>query len=394
MNVYVIRSKINSPGEMGRDAFLAELEEAAGFALHSVPLDLFAKDPFGLLYVATGGSEGAFLEMYDRVKDRPLLILTSGASNSLAAAMEILSFLRQNGGAGEILHGSIRSIASRLKALAKAGHAREALSGTRLGLVGEPSDWLISSRVDPAALHAKLSMEVVKISMEELLSEIGKGGYGENQWTKRLMEAGYDREAVESALQVYGAFRRLVDKYRLKGISVRCFDLLSAVKTTGCLGLAILNAEGVYGGCEGDMPSLVSMCILGEISGKPVFMCNPSRMDPESGTMVFAHCTLPVHMPTAFRLDTHFESGIGVAVAGDVPTGTCTVFKASGDLSRHFAAAGSIVENLREPTLCRTQIRVRLPDCAYFTSQPIGNHHLVCNGDETEAIEAFFTMLA
>ena len=79
------------------------------------------------------------------------------------------------------------------------------------------------------------------------------------------------------ALEIYGAFRRLVERYQLAGVSVRCFDLLTLVKNTGCLGLALLNANGIFGGCEADLPTLISMSILGTVSGQHAFQW--SRQD-------------------------------------------------------------------------------------------------------------------
>ena len=114
----------------------------------------------------------------------------------------------------------------------------------------------------------------------------------------------------------YGAFRRLVERYQLAGVSVRCFDLLTLVKNTGCLGLALLNANGIFGGCEADLPTLLSMSILGTVSGQHAFQCNPSRVDRAANEIVFAHCTLPLDMPEKYHLGTHFESKIGFAGGG------------------------------------------------------------------------------
>ena len=182
-------------------------------------------------------------------------------------------------------------------------------------------------------------------------------------------------------------------KYGLSGVTVRCFDLLEPIKTTGCLGLAILNAQGIFGGCEGDVPSLISMAILGTVSGQPVFMCNPSRIDTAKGEMVLAHCTLPVNMPESMRLTTHYESGIGVAIAGHIPEQECTIFKTSAKLDRYFAKRGEIIENLSEAVLCRTQIKLRLDDYSYFLKGPIQNHHLLCLGDHVAAIDALYEMI-
>ena len=156
---------------------------------------------------------------------------------------------------------------------------------------------------------------------DELISEIEKKSYPESAYTQELLKKPFDHDQVVQALEIYGAFRRLVERYQLAGVSVRCFDLLTLVKNTGCLGLALLNANGIFGGCEADLPTLISMSILGTVSGQHAFQCNPSRVDRAANEFVFAHCTLPLDMPEKYHLDTHFESKIGVAIAGDIPLG-------------------------------------------------------------------------
>ena len=385
--VYKVQSSLSQVTSEGVGGYLGQLEEALGEQLSLVSAQEFVDQPFGLVFVASGGSEGLFLEQYEKLASRPLYILTSGESNSLAASMEILAYLQQHGRQGEILHGSVASVAARIKALHRAARAKVSLRGMRLGLVGNPSDWLIASPDDDSAYREKLGLSLVKIPMRELLDEIGKGTYEDNEWTQKLKGLPYDSAELEKALAVYGAVKRIVKKYDLAGVSVRCFDLLDSVHTTGCLALAILNAEGIYAGCEGDVPSLVSMVILGEVSGEPVFMCNPSRIDTANGEMVLAHCTLPVNMPYHMDLTTHFESGIGVAIAGSIPEKACTIFKVSATLDRYFAKQGVIAANMRDPSLCRTQIRLRLDDFSYFLTRPIQNHHLVCLGEHAAALD-------
>lgn len=392
VNVYMIKSALIRENDI-TERFFASVEKELDGKLETVSLEDYLASDFALLYVGSGGSEGAFVEISEKLGDRPCFILTSGDSNSLAASMEILSYIQARGKTGEIIHGDAALIAKRIRALAAALTAKKKLAGFRFGIVGEPSDWLIASRADEKALAEKLGAEVVSISMDELRAEIDKNSYDENEWTALLKKQNFDAAEVEKALFVYGAFARLVEKYKLGAVSVRCFDLLGTVETTGCLGLAILNALGVYGGCEGDMPSLISMAILGSASGKPVFMCNPSRIDTAAGEMVLAHCTLPVDMPREMKLTTHYESGIGVAIKGEIEPGACTIFKTSGDLTRYYCAAGEITENLNEPYLCRTQIKLKLDSFDYFLKNPINNHHLVCNGDYTAEIEEFFNIL-
>ena len=393
VDFYQIRSPLSQITEERMHRFIDALSDALGEKLENVPLEQYLSDEFALLYVASGGSEGFFLEIFEQIKDRHCYILTSGESNSLAASMEILSFLRKHGGSGEILHGDIEQVAGRIRVLRNAHRAKAALWGKNLGCIGKPSDWLIASDYSPKAMMDKLGMGFVSIGMDELLQEIEKKSYPENEYTALFKAQAYDRNEVEKALYVYGAFKRLVEKYNLCGVTVRCFALLDTVYTTGCLGLSILNAEGIFGGCEGDVPALLSMAVLGALTGEPLFMCNPSRFDTREGTAVFAHCTIPVTMLKSFCLNTHFESGIGVAVQGEFEEGDCTLFKCEGDLSRFFAKEGKIADMPWSDMLCRTQVKVALDDFSYFLNEPINNHHILCRGKHAADVEAFFRLL-
>lgn len=393
IDFYQIRSPLSQITEAGMSRYIAALEQALGEELRRVELAQYLADDFALLYVASGGSEGYFLEVFERLRARRCYILTSGDSNSLAASMEILSYLNKHGGSGQILHGDIDEIARQILALRNAHRALRSLRGKNLGCVGRPSDWLISSDYAPEAVSAGLGMGYVSIGMDELLAEIAQNHYEENQYTALFRAQSFDPQEIEKALYVYGAFQRLVDRYALAGVSVRCFDLLDTVRTTGCLGLSILNSLGVYGACEGDMPALLSMAILGEITGEPLFMCNPSRFDTKAGHATFAHCTVPVSMLSRFCLNTHFESGIGVAVQGAFAPGDCTLFKCAGDLSRHYVQEGRVLDAPFSDMLCRTQIRVGLNDFSYFLTNPISNHHIICRGKHESEVEDFFRLL-
>lgn len=390
---YQIRSPLSQITEQHMTDYINAVSQALGEKLERVSLEQYLAEDFALLYVASGGSEGYFVQDFDQLKDRHCYILTSGESNSLAASMEILSFLNKHGGSGEILHGDIPQIAEKIRLIANAHRAKAALKGKNLGCIGEPSDWLIACNYSPEAMMEKLGMGFFKIGMDELLAEIAKHEYPKNEYTQAFKSKGYKPEEVEKALYVYGAVKRLCQKYDLSAVTVRCFDLLDTVYTTGCLALSILNNEGICGGCESDVPALLSMAVLGAVTGEPMFLCNPSRFDTKAGTAVFAHCTIPTTMLKNFCLNTHFESGIGVAVQGTFDEGDCTIFKCEGDLSRYHAQEGRIIDTPFNNMLCRTQIKVCLDDFSYFLTKPINNHHIICRGKHAAEIDAFFKIL-
>ena len=383
--MHVLSSNLHS--EITVEAMQEPFIKAVAIAVGTIPEDI--------IYVRTGGTEGLFKEQFfaggKLSIPEPVRLLTSGKSNSLAASMEILSFLRRNGLKGEILHGSPEYIAERIMhpgkevsgdALVVSVHPGRILEGERLGVVGRPSDWLISSDVDHAKAKEVLGLELIDIPMEELLEEISKRSHPSVD-LPALNKPKYGKPIPESdlsdALDIYGALRRIIDKYGLNGLTIRCFDLLTAVHNTGCMALALLNSEGFTATCEGDVPAMISMAIARKLSGCSGFQANLSQIKGDD--LLFAHCTLPLSMARNWQYDTHFESGFGVAVHGEIPEGPVTIFKLSPDFNRAFIFEGDIVSNDYQDNLCRTQIHVNAPGAApYFLTSSIGNHHIIIPG--------------
>jgi len=122
---------------------------------------------------------------------------------------------------------------------------------------------------------------------------------------------------------------------------------------------------------------MISMVIGRAVTGVSGFQANPSTIDPQSGEVLFAHCTIPLNMVTRYEFDTHFESGIGMGIRGHLREGDVTVFKVSGDMGRHFIEEGTLLRNQSKGDLCRTQVVLKLSDTAYFLTNPIGNHHII-----------------
>ena len=128
-----------------------------------------------LIYVRTGGTENIFRQLLPQIQSsgKPVLLLTSGTSNSLAASMEILSFLQQNNMQGEILHGQPQYIIRRISELQQLAQARRMLQGCRLGVIGKPSDWLISSASNYRTVRNKFGIDLIDIPLNEIRKAIG-----------------------------------------------------------------------------------------------------------------------------------------------------------------------------------------------------------------------------
>ena len=86
---------------------------------------------------------------------------------------------------------------------------------------------------------------------------------------------------------------------------------------------------------------------------------------------------------------THYESGIGVALRGKLEEREVTIFKLGSDLKSYFVENGTIIENLEEENLCRTQIKVKMKNLESLLTSPKGNHHVIIYGDYKQQIIDF-----
>ncbi len=343
-----------------------------------------------LIFIQTGGSEGLFLENFAKLKE-PYYLLTNGGNNSLAASLEILSYLNTQNKKGEILHGSINYIVTRIKELAQLERAKKILNKAKLGVVGNPSDWLISSVPNYKLIQEKMGLELIDIPLS-IVEEKALRPHFSNLKTSDYKK--FNMSDLNTSINIFDGLNEIIKEQKLSGVTIRCFDLLKSLKGTGCLALAELNKNGCIGTCEGDIMAMISMQIVQALTGQSSFQANPSRINVENNSIVFAHCTLPFDMVDDYQLDTHFESGIGVAIKGELKTGKVTVFRMSSDLKHYFVSGGILMNNLNESNLCRTQVNIRLDKpVTELLKAPCGNHHIIFYGDYEKLIQQFMDIL-
>ncbi|MCK4272484.1 hypothetical protein KAX22_07520 [bacterium] len=239
-------------------------------------------------FVATGGTEQKILRLREKRKDvapkEPVFLLAHPGNNSLPAALEVLARLRQNGDSGRIFYLRGPEDTSGFQQLTEgAGDlmALHALQRARIGQVGAPSDWLVASSPDPEIVHKVWGPEVVPIDLAELK---GPMETVPDEAIKPLLDSLVSKATgvmepspteLENAVRVYLAMKRLVAEHDLHALTVRCFDLVGQLKTSGCFALAQLNDQRIIAGCEGDLLCTVAMLwihpsFLAESPGWPI----------------------------------------------------------------------------------------------------------------------------
>ena len=359
-----------------------------------------AKDSlFDIVLIGSGGTENLFLKQF-KDKEEPIVILSTSRNNSLPAALEIKTYLENKNKLCFLLSGEEKHIASMLKHIATIISAYHNLKDNRLGVIGGASSWLIASPIDAKTIYTNFKIHVVKIKMselDELIEETEKEMLDKKEvpHANELINKYKDKEVIHQALVIYVALKKLVRKYELKGLTIKCFDLLKKYKNTACLALALLNEEGITAGCEGDIFSLLTMHVVQALTGRSAFMANPSKFNYEDHSILLAHCTVPLNMTSSYSLTTHFESGLGIGVRGEMPEGRVTICKIAPDytLDNCVCLPASIKENPNLEGYCRTQIVVSLDEDGLLEllKSSFGNHLIVSYG---EVYQDFFPLLS
>lgn len=349
-----------------------------------------------LLLIVTGGTEHLALQAAEAIAG-PLILLAHPDQNSLPACLEILARLRQDGRAGRIVLLNDREAGfDELRRLARLLECRERMASSRLGRIGDPSDWLVASQPSAEAVQS-WGPELVDVPMDAFREALDRA---DARTTSRIQEdftsrargiREPQREDLLQASRVAAALREIVEVHRLDACSLRCFDLVQERGTTGCLALSLLLDEGPVAGCEGDVPAALTMLWMSLLAGRPAFMANPQDLDPSAGTLWLAHCTVPRRMLRDYILRSHFESGLGVGIQGTLEPGPATLARIGGrDLRACFISDGEILENGESESRCRTQVRVRLlEDLRPLFQAPLGNHHVLLQGHWAEALREY-----
>ena len=354
--------------------------------------------PF-LLVVATGGTEQAVLEAARRrtwaCPHEPVVLVAHPRHNSLPAALEALARLHQDGLRGRIAYVADEGGAEPAEAVADL-MALHRLHRTRLGQVGEPSDWLAASVPDPAAVLRRWGVTMVPVPMADVLADHATHPAGEIPVRWRNHGHGPAETEVAAAEALEPTLTAVLDRHHVDAITVRCFDFLGELHTSGCLALADLNDRGVVAGCEGDVAAAVAMLWIRHRLDSPSWIANPAQVDLEAGELVLAHCTIAPSLTEGLDLHTHFESGIGVGIHGTIPDGPVTLVRLGGtDLDRRWLADADVIGSGDSADLCRTQATLRLARdrLAKLLDAPLGNHLVLVPGHHAERLDRWWRLV-
>lgn len=263
--------------------------------------------------------------------------------------------------------------------------------------IGGPGAWAQPKDVVPNLVKEKFKLEIQTVSYEELGKLITEAradrsvvSDAKSRADKYLRDATIKletkRQFVENCFVLEEVLAITMSKSDCRAITINsCMGtIMPLAETSACLTLSLLNDSGYLAFCESDFVVVPSGILLANISGKPVFLNDPTY--PHDGLITLAHCTAPRRMDgkklESARLLTHFESDYGAAPKVEMQIGqTVTNIMPDFAFKRNVGLLGKIVDN---PFLdiCRSQIDISFDcDSKYVAEQMPGFHWITAYGD-------------
>ncbi len=293
----------------------------------------------------------------------------------------------------DVVVDSYEDVLWRLRALA----ALKNTLGKRIVCVGGPGGWGKGGQKAPDLARQRWRFDLVTVPYEEVEARI-RAARADNGLVSRtraaadryLNERGVrletDPEAVRRSFLLTDVFHTFMDEAETDAFTINhCMRAIMPLsETTACLPLSLMNDGGYLAFCESDFVVIPAGVLLHYISGKPVFLNDPTY--PHHGLVTLAHCTAPRRMngknDEPVRILTHFESDYGAAPKVEMRKGqVITNIVPDFACKRWVGFEGEIVAN-PFMAICRSQIDVKINgDCDLLAREMQGFHWMTSYGN-------------
>jgi hypothetical protein len=249
----------------------------------------------------------------------------------------------------------------------------------------------------PELCRNKYDMDIVEVPYAELERRIQEKRRNPSLvaqaegWTKRyLAQPGVMLKTKErfvvNCFILYTVFKDLMHEHDAQSFTIQgCMrTVMPIAETTACLSLSLLQDEGYIAFCESDFACHPAGVLLRYVSGKPVFMHNPTF--PHKGIVTCAHCACPRRMQgeryDAIDVVTHYESDYGASTKIKMPLGQeVTLIDPDCAQVRWLGFLGTVADN-PSFSICRSQQDIRIQgDWKKLAREIRGSHWMMAYGD-------------
>jgi len=269
--------------------------------------------------------------------------------------------------------------------------------GTKIIAVGGPDAWSQPPGVVPKLVEEKWKFDIKSVSYDELgriINEARNDTAAMKRAEKRAAEylklpgtkLETDFNFVRNAFLLEEVFIALMKKANCRAITINgCMGTIMPIaETSACLTLSLLNDAGYLAFCESDFVVIPAGVLLANISGKPVFLNDPTY--PHEGLITLAHCTAPRKMDgktvEPARILTHFESDYGAAPKVEMRRGQIVTNIIPDFAAKRWVGLRGRIEEAPFLPICRSQIEVSFDqDSELLARRMPGFHWMTGFGD-------------
>jgi len=293
----------------------------------------------------------------------------------------------------DVVVDSVEEVAWRLRSLCGLRNTMN----SRILAIGGAAAWAQPEGVVPELVRKKWGMEIRDVSYDELGRLIKEArndkaaveaAKAEAEAYLKLPDTQLETEKVfvENACLLKRIFQSMMAKADCRMLTINsCMGtIMPLAETSACLTLSMLNDAGYMAFCESDFVVIPSGILLGNISGLPTFLNDPTY--PHDGVITVAHCTAPRKMDgkktEPARILTHFESDYGAAPKVEMKKGQpITMIAPDFKSERWVGFKGDILENPFMP-ICRSQQDIGFKCSSELLAERMpGFHWMMTYGD-------------
>ncbi len=269
--------------------------------------------------------------------------------------------------------------------------------GRRIVTLGPAGGWGFASA--PEVAREKFKLDIQEVSYKELEQRIKTARKDKNlvavaeKQTEKYLALPHttlktDKQFVINAFILYGIIKDFMREYDSKAFTIRgCMStVIPIAETTACLPLSLINDEGYLAFCESDFNVIPSGILLHYISGKPVFLNDPTF--PHDGVVTAAHCTAPRRMDgnnyAPAKVMTHYESDYGATPKVELAKGETLTMICPDSIQERWIGFKGTVESSPFYDICRSQYDVKIDgDWEKLLEDMRGFHWMMALGDYT-----------
>jgi len=245
---------------------------------------------------------------------------------------------------------------------------------SRVVAIGGAGAWAQPDGVVPNLVREKWKMDIQTVAYEQLgqLITAAKADQSAVDHARQRADAYLqlpgtqvetDRPFIDNSFLLDQVFRHVLAQADSRALTINgCMGtIMPMAETSACLTLSLLNDAGYLAYCESDFVVVPAGILLANISGRPVFLNDPTY--PHDHLITLAHCTAPRRMSgqqlDPVRILTHFESDYGAAPKVEMPIGETVTNIVPDFQAQRWVGLRATIDAVPFMPICRSQADVR-----------------------------------